>query len=216
MHFQDARGRKAAHQRLAHLGRIGAGLGGEQQGFGHGLDVQCHDDLVGHLGGLAVTVATDQRDVLAHQVEQRLDLVIGFLRAADHDRKRCRLGAHFTAGHRCVQVRGAQLVDARGEVLGRDRRDRAHVDHDLAVAGFLAGSLERGGHALFAEQHGFHVRGVRHHDDDDVGTLGDFLGAGADGHACIDQRLRGRVDVMHEQRVAGGAQVARHRCAHDA
>ncbi|MNT61495.1 hypothetical protein D3C72_1991450 [compost metagenome] len=60
------------------------------------------------------------------------------------------------------------------------------------------------------------MRGVRHHDDDDVGTLGDFLGAGADGHACIDQRLRGRVDVMHEQRVAGGAQVARHRCAHDA
>ncbi|SOZ36500.1 hypothetical protein CBM2605_A280091 [Cupriavidus neocaledonicus] len=216
VHFQDARRGETAHQRLAHLGRIGTGLGREQQRFGHGLDVQRDDDLVGHLGGLAVAVAAHQRDVLAHQLEQRLDLVEGLLRAADHDRQRRGLGAHFTARHRRVQVRGAQLVDARGEVLGGDRRDRAHVDHDLAVAGFLAGGLERGGHALLAEQHRFHVRRVRHHDDDDVGTLGDFLGAGTDGHACIDQRLRGRVDVMHEQRVAGGAQVARHRCAHDA
>ena len=31
MHFQNAAGGKAAHQRLPHLGRIGAGLAGEQQ-----------------------------------------------------------------------------------------------------------------------------------------------------------------------------------------
>jgi hypothetical protein len=62
----------------AHLGRIGAGLGGEQQRFGHRLDVQRHDDLVGHLGGLAVAVAADQRDVLAHQFKQRLDDFEGF------------------------------------------------------------------------------------------------------------------------------------------
>ena len=34
MHLEDAAGREAAHQRLAHLGRVGAGLAGEDQGPG--------------------------------------------------------------------------------------------------------------------------------------------------------------------------------------
>ena len=72
MHFENARGGKAAHQRLPHLGRIGAGLRCEHQRFADRLDGQRHDDLVGDLGGLAVAVAADQRDVLAHLVEHRL------------------------------------------------------------------------------------------------------------------------------------------------
>ena len=52
---------------FAHLGRIGAVAGGEQQGLGDRLDVQRDDDLVGHLGGLAVAVAADAGDVLAHR-----------------------------------------------------------------------------------------------------------------------------------------------------
>ena len=52
MQFQDAGGGEAAHQRLAHLGRIGAGLAGEDQCLGHRLDRQGDDDLVGDLGGL--------------------------------------------------------------------------------------------------------------------------------------------------------------------
>ncbi len=54
MHLEDARAGEAAHQRLAHLGRVGAGLGREHQRLGHRLDVQRHDDLVGDLGGLPV------------------------------------------------------------------------------------------------------------------------------------------------------------------
>ena len=50
VHLEDARAGEAAHQRLAHLGRIGAGLGGEQQRLGHRLDGQRDDDLVGDLG----------------------------------------------------------------------------------------------------------------------------------------------------------------------
>jgi hypothetical protein len=56
VHFEDARGGEAAHQRLPHLGRIGAGLGGEEQRFGDRLDGQRDDDLVGDLGDLAVAV----------------------------------------------------------------------------------------------------------------------------------------------------------------
>ena len=79
MHFEDARIGEAAHQRLAHPRRVGAGLGREQQRLADRLDGQRDDDLVGDLGGLAVAVAADQRDVLAHQLEQRLDLVEGRL-----------------------------------------------------------------------------------------------------------------------------------------
>jgi hypothetical protein len=71
----------------AHLGRVGAGLAGEHQRLAHRGDVQRDDDLVGHLGGLAVAVAADQRDVLAHQLEQRLDALERGFGAADHDRQ---------------------------------------------------------------------------------------------------------------------------------
>ena len=74
VHLEDAGAGEPAHQRLPHLRRVGSGLGGEQQRLGHRLDGERHDDLVGDLGGLAVAVAADQRDVLAHQLEQRLDL----------------------------------------------------------------------------------------------------------------------------------------------
>jgi hypothetical protein len=97
MHFEDLRRCEATHQRLTHARRIGAGLGGKQQRLGHGLDVQRHDDLVGHLGGLAVAVAADQRDVLAHQFEQRPDLLEHRRVATDHDRQRGVLGPHLAA-----------------------------------------------------------------------------------------------------------------------
>ena len=63
---------KSAHQGRPDLRRIGAGLRGEQQGLTHRLDGQRHDDLVGHLAGLAVAVAPDQDDVLAHELEDRV------------------------------------------------------------------------------------------------------------------------------------------------
>ena len=65
-------------------------LRGEHQRLADRRDVQRHDDLVGDLGGLAVAVAADQRDVLAHQLEQRLDAFERRLRAADHDGERSR------------------------------------------------------------------------------------------------------------------------------
>ena len=91
MHLEDARRGEATHQRLAHLGRVGAGLGREHQRLGHRLDVERHDDLVGDLGGLAVAVAADQRDVLAHQLEQRLYPLERGLGPADHDGERAAL-----------------------------------------------------------------------------------------------------------------------------
>ena len=54
-------------------------------------------------------IAADQRDVLAHQFEHRLDLVERGLRAADHDGERGVLRADFAAGHRRVDVIAAEL-----------------------------------------------------------------------------------------------------------
>src|SRR5476649_1474267 len=111
VHFEDARGREAAHQRRAHLRRIGAGLAGEDQGLAHRRDVQRDDDLIGYFAGLSVAVLADEGDVLAHQFEERLHPGKAFAGAADHDGERGGLGAHFSAGDRRVEILAAERVD---------------------------------------------------------------------------------------------------------
>ena len=76
MHFQNVRRGKAAHQRQAHLGQIGAGLAGKQQRFAYRRNVERHDDLVGDLAGLSITIAADQRDVFTHQLKQRFRCMV--------------------------------------------------------------------------------------------------------------------------------------------
>ena len=49
MDLEDARCGEAAHQRLAHASRIGAGFGGEDQRLADRLDRQGDDDLVATL-----------------------------------------------------------------------------------------------------------------------------------------------------------------------
>ena len=123
MHLQDLGRRKAAHQGLAHAGRIGTGLGCKQQGLGHGLDVQGHDDLVRYLGSLAIAIAANKSDVFAHKLEHWLDALEGGVWAADHDGKGGIFGAHLAAGDRRVQVVAAQGVDLLRKHLGLYRRD---------------------------------------------------------------------------------------------
>ena len=85
VHFEDFRGGKATHQCFANLGRVSAVFRGKYQGFGHGLDIQGDDDLVGYLGGLTVAIAAHQGDVLAHALQQRQGAGEGFFVTADHD-----------------------------------------------------------------------------------------------------------------------------------
>ena len=134
VHFQNLRGGKAAHQRFAHLGRIGAGLGGEQQRFGHGLDVQRDDDLIGDLGVCPSPLPPTSVMFLPISLEQRLDLLERAFAAAHHDRQ-CRVfRADLAAGNRRIEILAAELVDLLGESLRLDRRDRAHVDHESCRA----------------------------------------------------------------------------------
>jgi hypothetical protein len=83
VHLEDAARGEAAHQRLAHLGRVGAGAAREQQRLADRGDVEGDDDLVGDLGRLPVADAADEGDVLAHLLEQRPD-------ALEHRRRRRR------------------------------------------------------------------------------------------------------------------------------
>ena len=207
MHFQNAAGRETAHQRLAHLGRVGASLAGKQQRLAHRGNVERDDDLVRHLGGLAVAVAADQCDVLANQFEQRLDAVKNRLWSADHDGQAAGLGADLAARDWRVEVVAAQRVDPGGKGLGLDRRDAAHVNHGLA-------SGQSGGHTALAEQHLCDVGRVRQHHEDDVSLLGHLTRAGADGRAGqLGRHLAAGID---EQAVPSLEQVTRHRRTHDA
>ena len=93
------------------------------------------------------------------------------------------LGADLAARHRRVQVVAAQFVDAGGELLGGDRRDRTHVDDDLARAQPL-------GDAAGSEQHRFDIGSVGHHEDDHVGLARDLAAGGALPGALVEQILR--------------------------
>ncbi|MNY24077.1 hypothetical protein D3C86_1577710 [compost metagenome] len=104
----------------------------------------------------------------------------------------------------------AFFVDLCCESLGGGRRDRAHVDHHFAFA-------NTGGNAISAEQHVIDLWGIRHHDDDEFGFLGDFLRVRQGNGASGDQVGRRRVVVgRQEQAVTGFLQVQRHWVAHDA
>src|SRR6202042_2783814 len=133
VHLKDAGRSESSHQRLPHTGRIGASLGSENERLADSLDRQGDDDLVRDLGRLSVAIAADKRDILAHEREDRLDLLEGRLGPPDHDRETRRLGAALAPGNRRVEIFAAQFVDLLGEVLGRDWGDRAHIDNDLAL-----------------------------------------------------------------------------------
>ena len=75
MHFEDARSGETAHQSLPNFSGIRTGFRCEYERFGDCLDIERNDDLIGDFGRLPGSVVTDERDVLAHQVEKRLHLV---------------------------------------------------------------------------------------------------------------------------------------------
>ncbi len=130
--------------------------------------------------------------------------------ATDHDAQGRGFGTDFTAGHRRIEVLRAGVVDLRRERLGGGGRDRAHVDHHLV-------RRQARRNAVGAEQHVIDLRGVGHHDDDELGFLGDLLRVGQSHGASGDQLGGGRVVVRgQEQVVTGFLQVRGHWVAHDA
>src|SRR5580692_7937084 len=131
--LENAGSGESTHQRLTDASRVGAGFGGEDERLADGPDGQSDDDLVGDLRRLSVAVAADKRDVLAHEREDRLDLLERAFGAADHDREARRLRADLAAGNRRVEIFAAEFVHLLSELLGGDRRDRAHVNDNLAL-----------------------------------------------------------------------------------
>src|SRR5277367_6037548 len=210
MDFENPRRRKPAHQGLANLCRVGAHLGGEYQRLRYRLDVERDDDLVGDLRRLPVPVAADEGDVLTHLFEYGLHSVKYFLRAADHDREAPRLGADLAARNGRIEIVVAGLVDPTREFLGRDRRDRTHVDDDFPWCG-----AETLGDAARPEQHFLYLGGVGHHGDDDIGLFRDLARAFAYLAARGDQIGRNVPARIEEHFVSPGDQICGHRPAHD-
>src|SRR3984885_1476095 len=209
VHLKDAGRSESSHQRLPHTGGIGASLGGENQRLADRLDRQGDNDLVRDLGRLSVAVAADKRDVLAHEREDRLDLLEGRLGPADHNRETRRLGADLAAGYRRVEIFAAKGTHLLGEVLCGDRRDRAHVDDDLALRKPLRDTSG-------AKQHRLDVRRIRDHGDDNVRLLAYFLSIGASDRALVDELLQRRAAGMNEKLMTAFQEVGGHRAPHDA
>jgi hypothetical protein len=176
-------------------------------------DVEGDDDLVRDLGRLTVAVASDQRDVLAHLLEQRTDALEHRRIAAAHDGQRRGLGADLAARHRRVDVIGTGGVDSLGERLGRDGRDRAHVDDRLARA--AAARLQRGRDSAGPEQDRFDVGRVGNHDEDDLRLPGHLGRVRAGDRARRGDAVGDPAAALDEQLVARIDEVKRHRRSHD-
>jgi hypothetical protein len=88
--------------------------------------------------------------------------------AADHDRQRGGLAPTSPPETGASRYSQPSALMRCGEFLGGDRRDRAHVDHDLAGGQGLRPM------PLASEQHRADVRRVGHHGEDDVGLLRHF------------------------------------------
>src|SRR4030043_367106 len=87
MDLQNTALGKSSEKRGPDLHRISACLGGKEKGFRHCLKGQGHNDLVGHLAGLTISIATDMNDVLPHQFKERFDLIEHLLFSSHHDRE---------------------------------------------------------------------------------------------------------------------------------
>lgn len=147
------------------LGGVRAGARGKDERLSDRFDRQRDDDLIGDLAGLAVAVPAHEGDVLPHGLEQGLGLFERLPGAAAHDGQRRVLRADLAARHRRVDIVASELVDPLGEGLGRDGRDRAHVDHQLV-------RRKPCGDAIGREENGFDVGRIRNHDDHNIAASG--------------------------------------------
>src|SRR4030042_1642352 len=99
MDLQNTALGKSAEKGGADRHRVSACLGGEEKSFGHCLKGQGHNDLVGHLAGLTIPIATDMNDVLSHQLKERLDLIKYLLFSSHHDREGGILSSDLASRH---------------------------------------------------------------------------------------------------------------------
>ena len=180
MHLQNTRCGKATHQSLTHFGGVGSSLAGKQQGLRHGLYVERNNDLIGHFGGLAVAIATYQRDVFTHHFKQGVHAVKRGLRTTNHDGEAGRFGTYLAARNRRIQVVAAQGINFFSERFGCQWRNRAHVHNHFACA-------QASGHAFIAKQDLIDLRCIWQHGDDDVAALGHLCTAHAHGCTTLHQ-----------------------------
>jgi hypothetical protein len=110
-------------------------------------------------------------NVLAHRSEQILARREGFGRAAGDYRESTRRGAMCAAADRRVQHRNASSRELLAKAPRRERVDRAHAQHDVAL---LCGLHD----AVLAEDHSFRLGGRLDHADRPVAPRRDRFGRG--------------------------------------
>ena len=209
--LEHAAGGEPAHQRLAHLGRIDAGLARDGERLAHRRQRAADADLVAGLAHLAGAGGADVHDALgvADGIEHRAHALERRRVAADHDRQRAVDGADLAAAHRRVEHRHAPGGGLLRQLPGDGRRDRAHVDDDAA----LPHGLE---YAAGAFEHQADVWRVGHHRDDDVALRGHLSRRAGARRAGLDHRVHGRLAAaVRDDREPLLEQVEHHGLPHE-
>ena len=130
--------------------------------------------------------------------------------AADEDGERRILSADVAAGNRGVKSRATRSRGGFGNAPRQRRAGRGHVAEDAP----LCQTMQR---AVFTDGDGFHIGGIAHDAEDDVGLLGNGAGRVGPARALVQQRGGlAFCPVVDSQRIAGLLQMRRHGMAHDA
>ena len=190
--------------------RVSTGLGGEEERFGNGLNVEGNGNLVGYLAGLAVPVGAEVDDIFAHKLKVGLNLLEEFFRPADHDGEGGFFGTDLASGNGGIKHSDTHIAEFFGEFFGGDGGYGAHIDDDGARFNAFSDTI-------LTEEYRLYVRRIRHHDDGDFRFFSDFPAVSA-GNGAFSGNLfyPGFDDIINVDGVACFQQVADHRLAHDA
>ena len=121
--------RQAALDGVEYDGGVKPGFLRQHQRLAHGGYVDCHDNLVGELGGVARAVVAAV-GCAAHRLEHAHILVVHGLLAADHNGERSGDSARLAAADGRVQEVHALRLAGGGDALRRGRGYGTHInDH---------------------------------------------------------------------------------------
>ncbi len=162
---EDPALRRATAQRFDDLLDVEARPDGQHDALGDAQVRAGEDDLVDGLDRLARTDRSDVGDGLAHGRQHGPGALDVSGVATDEDRERRLLGALAAARDGRIDHRQASFAQARGEVPAARRGDRRAVDDERPRSC-------PADNTTLTEEDRFHVRRVRHADDDDVGSGG--------------------------------------------
>ena len=150
------------------------------------------------------------QDVFAHGFEAGAHTLEGFLVTAHEDGQAGLARSDIPARDRGIQAGAAPSGGSGSDALGQFGAGGGHVTEDTALG-------QAGQRSLFTQHHFFHITGIAHDGENDVGVPGHFSGRFRPAGTAGQQTFRlGFGTAVDGQRIARSQQMPGHGMSHDA